>query len=234
MMKDDCEKCKFHCRHKDWFLLKQLMLIIKQCLKLLYAFSLSLQNKIMFFTGQSLKVVRAVIIFYSVQVVDKPTFRQWLTVRFLPYQKVFQNIADFICSWMFWLFNYNIALRGMRSSPFPGWMGFAPHSFALAGIASRGIGGNFFTTINAMPKFWRVLGTPKSPYFLWGTRITSQGTTITQFPAICARVLVRLAMYPHTLSHSTLFLIRGHLGSFTCIYHTLSIPYPSLFVKENV
>ena len=88
--------------------LNELMLIIKQSLKLLDAFGFSLKDKIVFFVRQANKITRAIVVFNSVKVVDNPIFRELFALSFLPYQDMFKHHTPPCRSMMAWQVDVNI------------------------------------------------------------------------------------------------------------------------------
>jgi len=71
------------------------MLVIKQSLKLLDSLPHSWNKKRMSFSWHSYQVIRAVIIFNTIQMVDKPTFRKFFIMSLFPYIAMFKYISPF-------------------------------------------------------------------------------------------------------------------------------------------
>lgn len=94
------------------------MLIIKQCFKFLNAFSFSSKDKIVLSIRQGYEVLYSVVMFNSIEMMNYPTFRQWLTIGLFPYK---QMLSDMIikCSWMSRGINENISCFFLKSATLP-------------------------------------------------------------------------------------------------------------------
>lgn len=99
------------------FTLKQLMLVIKESLKLLNPFGFGLKEQVMFLVRQALKIHRAVIILNPIEVVNYPTFRQRFAMSLFPNKDMLKNIA-FSASGVIWHPYLNIAVT-FNSSTLP-------------------------------------------------------------------------------------------------------------------
>lgn len=98
--------------------LQELRLAIKQSLKFLNTFCLRLKHKVVLLTRQALQVLRAVIVFNAVKVMNVPAFRQRLTVSFFPHHNMLKNITIGGAG-MLWFVNKVIAITVFDFPPFP-------------------------------------------------------------------------------------------------------------------
>lgn len=93
--------------------------MIKQSLKFLNTFRLSLKHKIMLLVWQGFQVLRAVIIFNTIEMMHNPSFRQRFAMGLFPNQYVFQDINTvFRCFRMFRIIDKNITVI-FNSAPSP-------------------------------------------------------------------------------------------------------------------
>ena len=91
-------------------------------LKLLYSFRFSLKDMIMFLVGQTDQVLRTVIGFDSIKMVDDPLIRQQYAMELLPYYNVFKYIPTIICPRMLWRLNKHVSILMDGSTTSPSWM----------------------------------------------------------------------------------------------------------------
>lgn len=94
-------------------------MVIKQGFQLLNPLCLSLKDKVMLPVRQSYKVSRAIVVFYSIKMVNYPAIRQRLIVRLFPDEDMFHHIASFLSMGMRWLANINISTCTESSATFP-------------------------------------------------------------------------------------------------------------------
>lgn len=79
------------------------------------------ESAMFMFTARNRKqILRAIIISYSIKMVNYPAFRDWFAMCFLPNQSMFSNVAQRVSSWMLGFFNQYITLIKTRATiPFP-------------------------------------------------------------------------------------------------------------------
>lgn len=101
------------------FALKELVLVIKQGFKLLNAFSFGLKDKVMLLVRQTFQVSWSVIIWYPIEMVNNPAFRQWLAMSLLPNKDMLHYIPIFTCPGMLRFKYHNIAIVGLNPTTYP-------------------------------------------------------------------------------------------------------------------
>lgn len=106
------------------------MLVIKQCLKFLDTLCLSLKDKPVFYRRQGNQIRRVVIRFNSIEMVNKPTFGNWLAMGLFPDKDMLSYITTY-SSWMVWLPNKDITVAGCPS-PFPAFIVFSSYKQSKA------------------------------------------------------------------------------------------------------
>lgn len=155
-------------------------MIIKRSFKLLNAFCLGLENKIMFFSRQSYQVAWAVIASDAIKVMDNPTFWHWLSMCLFPNKDMFKDIVFCRphCSGVVRIIDQNITTT-INSSTLPIWVFISP-SLHLETVLPRVL-----------------------------TRTTSAKFCIGRLTAIFTRVLSR-KIFISLLSISILFILIRH------------------------
>lgn len=139
--------------------LNKLSLIAQQTFKLLNASCFYPKYEVVFFVGQSLQIVGAVVILNSIKVVNNPSFGQFLAVCPLPHNNVLKDITIPICSRVLPVPYKNIAISMKRATALPPMsslhcgVGYPSKTMVLFHFAfSTSLGGwaNNFATINAI------------------------------------------------------------------------------------
>lgn len=95
------------------------MLIIKQGFKFLNPFSFGLKDKVMFLVRQCFQVTWPVIIWYTIEMVNYPTFRQWLAMSLFPDKDMFHYISIFTNSRMLRFKYHNVSIVCFNSTALP-------------------------------------------------------------------------------------------------------------------
>ena len=75
--------------------------MIKQAFKFLNTLSLFPKNKGVFMARHPDQVLRSVVTFDAIKVVDMPLLRQLFPMNLFPYQKMFSNVAIAVGAWVF-------------------------------------------------------------------------------------------------------------------------------------
>ena len=86
------------------------MLLIKQSLQLLNAFSFGLEDNPVFHTRQGHKVNRSVVVLNPVEMMNYPSIRNQFPVGLLPYYHMLFYPTQRICPVVFGIFNHDVAL----------------------------------------------------------------------------------------------------------------------------
>ena len=134
-------------------------MIFKKCLQFLDTLCLRLKDKVMFLIGQGYKILRSIIVFDTVKVMNYPTFRQGLTMCLFPNKNMLENITMARSNaWMVRLINEYIATASFTSATFPMIMSRTFYNWFLLTRArvttlSMSIRRYFFATINAIVPF---------------------------------------------------------------------------------
>lgn len=149
------------------------MLVIKQCLKLLYSFCLSLKHGTMLSIRQCYQITRSVIVFDSIQVMNEPTFRQCSIIGSLPNHNMFLNMPSISSAWMFRHINTYIPPVTFCATTFP------------EGRVFSSIFGIFFSYIWAFPSLY------------CSTSPTSNSIVATWLATVNARLLMSLLPSTH-------------------------------------
>ena len=97
---------------------------IKQRFELLDTFSLPLKHQVMLFIRQAEQVLGMVVVFDAIQVMNNPSFWQWLAMRFFPDKDVLTNISVSFSSWVVRFMNKDIP-GTLYSTAFPIMVVFA-------------------------------------------------------------------------------------------------------------
>lgn len=152
----DITEKQFESQVKD---LEELMLIVKKGFKFLNTLLEFWYYQSVLLFRFSKQVRRAIVILYSIVVVNFPSIRDRLAMRLFPDKDVFKNIYS-LCSWVFRHIYFNITCLSFKPSTFPMriflpfWRG--RHLFTLTPLfldstrrASSGLHINQLATINA-------------------------------------------------------------------------------------
>ncbi len=73
----------------------------------------------MFFIRKCLQITWSIIPRDSIQMVNNPSFRQWIIISFLPNYYMLKNITSLIRSRMFWLINSYVSVASVMFTIFP-------------------------------------------------------------------------------------------------------------------
>ncbi len=130
-------------------MLNTLMLAIKPSLKLLYSLGLSLKDVVVFSIRQCYQIAGAIIARHPVQMVDNPAFGQNFIVGNLPNVNMLTDISRFICPWVVWSQNHNVAIRGCSPTSNPLRMFLALLQFSSTFSTAFGNRATRFTAIRA-------------------------------------------------------------------------------------
>ena len=111
------------------------MLIIKQSLKLLNSFlEFGYYQSVLLFRF-SKQIARAIVVFYSVVMMDFPTFGKRFIVVCFPNKDMLKDIAVIVSSRILWLQDKNVTALRSISPAFPEWMFFSLSLFIRTGLA---------------------------------------------------------------------------------------------------
>lgn len=154
--------------------LKELLLSVKQGFQLLNTTGFGFQDKEMFSIRQALQIYRMVIILNSIEMMNNPTFRQWLTMSLFPNEDMFSHISIVHSSRVFRVVGMDIATTIFNLASFPIVMVFSlseksredftsfPSPFHIARATANCSTINNFPAINT--KCWRFLFSKQLPH----------------------------------------------------------------------
>lgn len=160
----------------------------KQGFQLLNAFSFRFKDKFMLTRRQSHQILRAIIRFDTIKVMNYPSFWQWLIMGLLPDKNVLKNITPNRCSRMPSSAYVNVTLPIGNPATFPRWMmpGLSiTHSLMQTLPTSLAPFWQLLATINTKLRRILLMSSPLNAIQrLHTTRPTSQGSFRTGFATI--------------------------------------------------
>ena len=142
-------------------------MIIERCFKFLDTFCLFRQDQTVLERGQAFQINRSIVIPYSIEMVNVPTFWQWLAMSFFPDNNMFKDIALFLCSWVFRSINHYVTPTMLTPTTLPMRTMLPPTSQITTRSAQFGCGLLGIPTIRARNRFFA------SPFSLLGEFVFS-------------------------------------------------------------